>query len=117
MKSAIWITLVVIVNIVLNVAFAISPANAAGAPYGTAGTLIVVAQNVGSPDDVAVAPDNTIYFSDLNAHRVMRVTPDGKAEAVSPALPEPEGIVVLGDGTLIVAEQQDNRLYRLDPAT
>ncbi len=116
MKSEIRKALVAFMYVPI-LAFSINPAKAAGSPYGTSGTLVIVAQNVGSPDDIAVASDGTIYFSDLNAHRVMRITPDGKAEAVSPALPEPEGLIVLPDGTLIVAEQQDNRLYRLDPAT
>ncbi|HLY24998.1 MAG TPA: hypothetical protein VKQ72_01585, partial [Aggregatilineales bacterium] len=73
---------------------AISPAamTAAGTPYATSGTLTIVAQNAGNPDDVAVAPDDTIYFSDLTLHRVMRVASGGKVEPVSPALQEPEGI-------------------------
>src|SRR5258708_2124698 len=97
------------------VALAISPAEAAavGSPHATVGTLTVVAQNAGSPDDLAVASDDTIFFSDLNAHRVMRVTSEGKVESISPAMQEPEGMVVLSDGTLVVAEQQDNRRYRL----
>src|SRR5579859_8077004 len=119
MKTRIWMVRLLALATPFLVAMAVSSPEviAAGGPYATSGALTIIAQNVGSPDDVAVAPDDTIYFSDLNVHRVMRINGAGKAEIVSPALQEPEGIVVLSDGTLIVAEQQDNRLYHLDPAT
>jgi sugar lactone lactonase YvrE len=46
---------------------------------------------------------------------VLRLNALGEPEIVSPVIREPEGIVPLPDGTLIVVEQATNRLYRVDP--
>ena len=90
-------------------------------PRAMRGTLTVIGQGTNSPDDVAVADDGTdngtIYFSDITLGRVMRLNADGKGEIVSPAIREPEGIVPLPDGTLIVVEQATNRLLRVDPTS
>src|SRR5262249_20930463 len=59
----------------------------------------------------------TIYFSDMGNNRVMQLKPGGTATIVSPVINEPEGIVVLPDGSLIIVEQATNRLYHLDPTT
>ncbi len=90
---------------------------AAGGPRALRGQLTVIGPGAGSPDDVAVGPDDTIYYSDMTANRVMQLLPDGTSVAASPAIQEPEGIAVLPDGTLVVAEQQSNRLYHVDPVT
>src|SRR5258708_11635370 len=67
MKSANWIVRLAPLAVMCG-ALAISPAEAAGAPFATSGTLTVVVQDAGNPDDIAVAPDNTIYLRDFNAH-------------------------------------------------
>jgi sugar lactone lactonase YvrE len=96
----------------------VAPALSAPAgPVAAIGTLTEIARGMGTPDDVTVGADGTIYFSDLGANGVLALTPDGTVTLVSPRMHEPEGIAVLGDGTLIVAEQGTNKLYRLDPTT
>jgi serine/threonine-protein kinase len=86
-------------------------------PTPLQGRLTVLGHGAGSPDDVAIGADDTIYFGDMKSNKVMRLRADGTAEAVSPTIREPEGIVALPDGTLIVVEQATNRLYRVDPVT
>jgi serine/threonine-protein kinase len=86
-------------------------------PRALRGILTVLGQGAGSPDDLAIGADDTIYFGDMTANQVFRLQADGTYEAVSPKIQEPEGIVVLPDETLIVVEQATNRLYHVDPTT
>jgi len=86
-------------------------------PVTTRGTITVYAQGAGEPDDVAVAPDGTVYYSDLHLNRVIAVNPRGQWTPVSPRIRAPEGLVALADGRVLVAEQETNRLYMLDPLT
>ncbi len=90
---------------------------AAGSPVAAEGTLTVLAQGMGAPDDLALGADGTIYFGDLGVGKVLAVAHGGKVTPISPKMSAPEGIVVLNDGSLIVAEQANNKLYRLDPVT
>jgi hypothetical protein len=79
--------------------------------------VTVLANGFGSPDDLAVDPrDGTIYFGDFSNNAVNRVPPDGGTPVpVATGIQEPEGIVILDDGRLIVAEQKTNRLLLVDP--
>lgn len=90
---------------------------AANGPVAAEGTLSLVAQGMGAPDDLALGADGTIYVGDLGVGKVLAVTPDGSVTPISPKMQAPEGIVVLDDGTLIVVEQANNKLYHLDPTT
>ena len=83
------------------------------------GQVIVLASGFGSPDDLAVDPrDGTIYFGDFSNNAINRLDPaGGTPQPVVTGINEPEGIVVLGDGRLIVAEQKTNRILLVDPAT
>src|SRR5689334_21543497 len=94
-----------------------STANAQNAPTALQGSLTIIGYGAGSPDDLAVGADDTIYFSDLKTNQVLRLRPDGTAEAISPTIRETEGIVQLADGSLIVVEQASNRLYRVNAIT
>jgi sugar lactone lactonase YvrE len=77
----------------------------------------VLASGFGSPDDLAVDPrDGTIYFGDFGNSAVNRLPPEGGTPVpVATGIQEPEGIVVLDDGRLIVAEQKTNRILLVDP--
>ncbi len=74
----------------------------------------MLAQNLGLPDDLLLAPDQSIYFSDVGDGTVKRLDPDGKISVVISKLQEPEGMVWLPDGSLVLAEQGKNRLLRFD---
>lgn len=66
------------------------------------------------PDDLALAPDGSIYFSDIGDGAVKRVDRNGKVTRVVSGLQEPEGIVFLPDGSILVGEQAKNRVLRYD---
>ena len=78
---------------------------------------VILAQNLPSPDDLLLAPDGSIYISDVQDQTVKEYSKDGKLKIVLSGLSEPEGMVKLPDGTLIIAEQGTNRLVRYNPAT
>ncbi|HET7077513.1 MAG TPA: hypothetical protein VFM49_08680 [Chloroflexia bacterium] len=95
-----------------------APATATPRPAAPAQPgVTVLASGFGSPDDLAVDPrDGTIYFGDFANNAVNRLPPSGGTPVpVATGIQEPEGIVILDDGRLIVAEQKTNRLLLVDP--
>ncbi len=86
-------------------------------PAHAAPRVTVLAHGFGEPDDLAWGPRGSIYFSDFGNNAVDQLLPDGRRLAVRAGLAGPEGIVVERDGTLVIVEQNRNRLLRLDPRT
>src|SRR5258708_34946480 len=103
------------IAIILPVVLYPDVSNAQSDPTARQGTLTLLGHGAGSPDDVAVGADDTIYFSDMHANQVLRLRADGTAEAVSPTIREPEGVVPQPDGKFVAAAQASNRLYRVSP--
>ena len=60
--------------------------------------------------------DGKLWFSDINAHRVMTVDLDGSTEVIAEVPGGPSGLGWLPDGRLLVVSMSDNRLLRLDPS-
>ena len=59
--------------------------------------------------------DGRLFFSDMHAHRVMSVTPRGKAEIVQECgTMRPSGIGWLADGRMIVVDMAGRKLVRVD---
>jgi sugar lactone lactonase YvrE len=79
--------------------------------------IVVLAGNLPGPDDLDLAPDGSLYLSDVVDGTVKQYTLDGRLRVVVSGLSEPEGIVALPDGSLVIAEQGKNRLVRYDPQT
>jgi sugar lactone lactonase YvrE len=63
----------------------------------------------GHPDDLATAADGALWISDVTTQLVSRVA-NGTVTRTLPGLAEPEGLVPLADGSLIVAEQGRDRV-------
>ncbi len=80
-------------------------------------TLVVLAQNLPSPDDLLSAPNGSIYISDVQDGTIKEYTPDGNLQALISGVNEPEGMVMLPDGSLVIAEQGTNRLLRYNLTT
>ena len=84
------------------------------------------------PADVAVARDGTVYIADWSDHKVRAVTPGGTISTVAgtgtagytgeggpastAALSAPQGVAVADDGTLLIADTQNNRIRRVGTA-
>ena len=76
--------------------------------------LVILARNLNTPDDLVLAPDGSIIYSDIVTEAVERLGTDGKRTTVVSQLREPEGLAFLPDGSLIIVEQGNNRLLRFD---
>ena len=59
--------------------------------------------------------DGALYFSDMHAGIVWRLTPDGAATQVTTVLNSPSGLGWFPDGTLAIVSMLDRRLLRLEP--
>jgi streptogramin lyase len=68
-------------------------------------------------DDVAVAPDGTVWVASETNNVILHL--DGSLHTLRTVADRsgPEGIIVLSDGTLLVAEQNANRVARFNPST
>jgi len=104
-----------------STALASSPGNRdvlAGCPATTtmAGTT-VLARIGGDDDDIAVTAGGDIWLSQPHAGRLFELDSSGTVLRTIADPEAPEGIVVVPDGRLLVAEQRINAVVALDPAT
>ena len=76
--------------------------------------IIVLAENLPEPDDLVLALDGSIYISDVTEGTIKQYTPDGQLHLILSGLSAPEGMAFLPDGSLVIAEQGNNRLIRYD---
>jgi len=79
-------------------------------------TSQVLPSGVGRPDDLAFDPQGHLLFSDFYNGTISRLNANGSVTVLVTGLAGPEGIVVLSDGTMIIAEQRTNRILALAPA-
>ena len=79
--------------------------------------IVVLAANLPGPDDLLRAPDSSIYLSDVSDGTIRRYTKENGLQVYLSGFNEPEGMVILPDGSLIIAEQGKNRLVRYDPTS
>ncbi len=80
-------------------------------------TRTVVLKGVGRPDDLAFDQQGRLLFSDFYNGTVSRLNADGSVTVLISGLAGPEGIVVLSDGTMIIAEQRTNRILSVAPGS
>jgi sugar lactone lactonase YvrE len=74
----------------------------------------VVVSGLGTLDDIAVAPDGTVYISDEAGGKLSGWSPvTGRVTLIADGLSHPEGIVAL-DRLLVVCEQGKNQLSRVN---
>ena len=58
---------------------------------------------------------SALYISDMHAHEVLRVEPNGQVEVVAALAAAPSGLGWLPDGRMLVVSMDDRRLLRLEP--
>lgn len=74
--------------------------------------------NVPTPYGVDVAPDGSVWFSQLNEHRIGRVDPDSlKVEVIDTPFPGPRRLRFDSKGMLWIPAFSASKLVRFDPAT
>lgn len=78
-------------------------------------TMHILFHGAAHPDDLAFDNQGRLLFSDIDGGTVNRVDASGHVTVLLRGIAGPEGIVVLPDGTLFIAEQQTNRILRLGP--
>jgi sugar lactone lactonase YvrE len=79
--------------------------------------VLTLADHLTNPDDLLLAPDGSIYVSDVGDGTIKRYTNPGGMQLILSGLVEPEGMVILPDGSMVIAEQGKNRLVRYDLST
>ena len=90
------------------------------APSGTPTTRYtsrLVLSGTSRPDDLAFDPAGHLVFSDVFRGTVNRLNANGSVTVLASGLANPEGLVFLPNGTLIIAEQQTNRILALAPSS
>lgn len=93
---------------------AMASSSAPGAPAApSAGTLQIVAEVGGQPDDITTDAQGRLVWSNLARGTVERLD-GGRIMTLARGLFVPEGIVALPNGALIVAEQGRDRIVRID---
>ena len=68
-----------------------------------------------SPDDMAFDKQGNILFSDVKHGTINRLNSNNTVTQLVSGLAEPEGIIPLGDGSMIVSEQGTNRILSFSP--
>ncbi len=91
----------------------VSP-TAAPVPLKLNPQIVVLAENLPEPDDLVLAPDGSIYVSDVTEGTIKQYASDGQLHPILSGLEAPEGMAFLPDGSLVIAEQGKNRLVRYD---
>jgi glucose/arabinose dehydrogenase len=79
--------------------------------------VVVLADDFLEPDDLVLAPDGSVYISDVRAGTIKQYTQEGRLNLVLSGLSAPEGMAFLPDGSMVIAEQGTNRLVRYDFAS
>ena len=98
-----------------------------GNPGGTDGSLIqisgtsfhVIAKGLGCPTDVALDPAGDYLVTDpcSDPVRILKVTPSGDVSTVfaGPPLENPIALVAEPSGTIVVADNSNDSLFRISP--
>src|SRR5260221_754187 len=88
------------IAIILPVVLYPDVSNAQSDPTARQGTLTLLGHGAGSPDDVAVGADDTIYFSDMHANQMLRLRADGTCAAGMSTIPLPGRLTTLPTRTI-----------------
>lgn len=73
----------------------------------------IVLKGIARPDDMTFDQQGQLLFSDAHNGTVSRLNADGSVSILLHGLMEPEGLISLSNGTLIIAEQGHNRILAL----
>jgi len=93
-----------------------SPATLAACPAPRPlSALTVLARPPIRPDDLLTLPDGTLWVSDPDSGVILHLDAGGRVLQRIVLGQAPEGMVALGDGRIVLAEQTPNRLVTFTP--
>jgi gluconolactonase len=78
--------------------------------------FVTLASGLDFPEGPSVAPDGTIWLSELRGGRIVRCAPDGEVTRY-PVGGAPNGTALAGDGSLWFCDAERNQVRRFDPAS
>lgn len=78
----------------------------------TVGATVTLAGGLGNPDDLAIAPDGSVLYTDLTSNTVGQIPADGSRRILIAGLNVPEGLAVTGAKTLLLADQGTDRVFQ-----
>jgi sugar lactone lactonase YvrE len=76
-------------------------------------TAHTILQGGARPDDLVFDTQGQLLFSDFYNGTISRVNADKTATVLVHGIAGPEGLIILSDGTMIIAEQRTNRILSL----
>jgi sugar lactone lactonase YvrE len=76
------------------------------------GPTVTLANGIGNPDDLTVAPDGTVLYTDLATNTVGQVLAGGSRRTLISGLNVPEGMAITAADALLVADQGTNRVVQ-----
>ncbi len=79
--------------------------------------LSLIGYGAGAPDDLALDHAGAVIFSDQGNSGLNELDAEGKLHVVATGFKVPEGVVVLPEGEIVLAEQGTNRLWLVDRAS
>ncbi|GAC1442623.1 MAG: hypothetical protein NVSMB52_00020 [Chloroflexota bacterium] len=110
MKKHFWVSRLVLIVITMGAIGTVwHPAHITHARA----TLQIIASVGGKPDDITMDPQGRLVWGDLARGTINRLV-NGKVVTLFHNLGVPEGIVALGHGAFLVAEQSSDRIDRID---
>lgn len=80
-------------------------------------TARTILRGVGRPDDLIFDRSGRLLFSDAYNGTISRINTNGTVTVLVRGLLKPEGLAMLANGTLLIAEQQTNRILALAPGS
>jgi streptogramin lyase len=86
-------------------------------PASASFASLPVFARITSADDLAAAPDGTLWVSTATGNVIVRLTAGGSVLTRITDPQTPEGLVVLADGRLYVGDQNTDRVVVLQPPT
>jgi hypothetical protein len=78
-------------------------------------SLEPITAGLGAPSSVLVTADDRLWFTDAKGGTVGRLNPDGSVTVWARGLHNPEAMVELGDGSILVAERDSGDILHVIP--
>lgn len=82
-------------------------------PDGRISLLAGAAQGLASTEAIAITPEGTVLAGDQSGHRVLAISSDGRVATALRGIEKPESFAFDNAGTLWIADNEEDVLYRV----